>query len=261
MIPRPTIIAWRKFANWPQDEQVEQDLIISRALIEIFNHPNLKDKLAFRGGTALHKLIFPNALRYSEDIDLNRLEKGANGEIISSVKEALKSMLGKPIKINTSFRTLTLYFRYNSCVNTQRKIKIEINCRETLPKEDLFEMPYSIESEYFNGSANIKMFCIEEMIGTKIRALYQREKGRDLFDLYQAREIEIIDWAKVVDNFLMLEDIVESKVTKSDIEKNLSEKMKEDKFVNDIRPLLPSDVDYNPEAAYRWFVERILPLI
>lgn len=63
MIPLPVITAWRKHADWPQDEQVEQDLIISRALIELFNNTYIKDKVAFRGGTALHKLIFPKALR------------------------------------------------------------------------------------------------------------------------------------------------------------------------------------------------------
>ncbi len=76
MIPLTVVTAWRKHVNWPQDEQVEQDIIISRVLIELFNNDYLKNKVAFRGGTALHKLIFSEPLRYSEDIDLNRLEVG-----------------------------------------------------------------------------------------------------------------------------------------------------------------------------------------
>ena len=50
--------------------QVEQDLIICRALCDLFNASDLKGRIAFRGGTAIHKLLFEQPLRYSEDIDL-----------------------------------------------------------------------------------------------------------------------------------------------------------------------------------------------
>ena len=52
MIPQDFIAEWKKAVPWPQNDQVEQDLIICRGLVEIFTHPDLKDHLAFRGGTA-----------------------------------------------------------------------------------------------------------------------------------------------------------------------------------------------------------------
>lgn len=90
MLPQTVITAWRKKANWPLDDQVEQDLIISAALVKIFNNDFLKDKIAFRGGTAINKLIFPQALRYSEDIDLNRLETGKAGPVFDAIRDSLK---------------------------------------------------------------------------------------------------------------------------------------------------------------------------
>lgn len=72
MIPMMNIIAWSQTAPWAETRQVEQDLIISRALVEIFSDPILRKQLRFRGGTALNKLHFPTPLRYSEDIDLVR---------------------------------------------------------------------------------------------------------------------------------------------------------------------------------------------
>ncbi len=74
MIPRDYITEWRVEAPWVQDSQVEQDLVISRALVEIFSHPLLSKSLAFRGGTALYKLHIRPAARYSEDIDLVQIE-------------------------------------------------------------------------------------------------------------------------------------------------------------------------------------------
>ena len=64
MIPRAYIDAWRAEAPWQQDFQVEQDLVISRALVQIFSHNLLREQLAFRGGTALHKLFLYPQARY-----------------------------------------------------------------------------------------------------------------------------------------------------------------------------------------------------
>ncbi len=60
MIPRAHITAWRSQAPWPTDAQVEQDLLLTRALIEIFKLSAIAGAVAFRGGTALHKLYLPS---------------------------------------------------------------------------------------------------------------------------------------------------------------------------------------------------------
>lgn len=70
MIPQREIIAWRTTAPWPSDVQVEQDLLITRCVAAIFSDEFLRDNLAMRGGTALHKVHLKPATRYSEDIDL-----------------------------------------------------------------------------------------------------------------------------------------------------------------------------------------------
>lgn len=56
MISNAFIKEWRQKSPWQTNDQVEQDLIISRALVEMFRHPAVGEKLAFRGGTALYKL-------------------------------------------------------------------------------------------------------------------------------------------------------------------------------------------------------------
>ena len=56
MIPRDYITEWRAQVPWVQDIQVEQDLVICRALVELFSNPVIAKALAFRGGTVLYKL-------------------------------------------------------------------------------------------------------------------------------------------------------------------------------------------------------------
>ncbi|HAR49052.1 hypothetical protein ER57_01980 [Smithella sp. SCADC] len=89
MIPKADIVAWRQFAPWVNDAQVEQDLIISRALVAIFQNPVLAELLAFRGGTALHKLYFDIPRRYSEDIDLVQIISSPIGQVIDALQDVL----------------------------------------------------------------------------------------------------------------------------------------------------------------------------
>jgi predicted nucleotidyltransferase component of viral defense system len=256
MIPENILEGWRKRAPWPLLAQVEQDLVISRALVELYNNDYLKNKIAFRGGTALHKIILPKPLRYSEDIDLNRLETGASGKIIDSVRDSLGAMLGQPSKVNSTDRSIKMIYKYDSVDGSPRKLKVEINVRETLPEKDLQEIPYSVESDYFQGSTKILAFNTEEMIGTKIRALYQRSKGRDLFDLYEVSKTGA-DWDNIVSSFKKLK----IGATQKDFINNLEEKMKDSDFLTDMNPLLPAGVNYNISDAYEWFMKEIIPRI
>ena len=96
MISRDFISEWRSEAPWPQGFQVEQDLVISRALVELFSNPLLHVSLAFRGGTALYKLHLKPAARYSEDIDLVQTKAEPAGPMMEAIRSILDPWLGKP---------------------------------------------------------------------------------------------------------------------------------------------------------------------
>lgn len=72
---------------WVSDDNVEQDLILSRLMIEIANHPLLGSKLVMRGGTCFHKLWLGQPLRYSEDLDYVRRSAGPIKAIIDAIHE------------------------------------------------------------------------------------------------------------------------------------------------------------------------------
>ena len=94
MIPIAHIQAWSITAPWPDPRQAEQDLIICRALCDLFNASALKGKIAFRGGTAISKLLFAQPLRYSEDIDLVQTQVEPIGTTVDAIRDTL-SWLGK----------------------------------------------------------------------------------------------------------------------------------------------------------------------
>jgi predicted nucleotidyltransferase component of viral defense system len=96
------LVAWGRFVPWADPRQVEQDLIISRALVDIFSNPFLREKLRFRGGTALNKLHFPAPLRYSEDIDFVRTEASGIGDVLDAIRKVLEPWLGRATFIQSS---------------------------------------------------------------------------------------------------------------------------------------------------------------
>ena len=130
MIPEIAITQWRNIVPWTDAKQVEQDLIICRALIAIFSDDYLAGRLAFRGGTALHKLYLSPQPRYSEDIDLVQIKAEPIKPTIDRLREVL-SFLGEP-KVKQKKNNNTLIFRTESSIPPVLpiKLKVEINCRE-----------------------------------------------------------------------------------------------------------------------------------
>ncbi|HMT66113.1 MAG TPA: nucleotidyl transferase AbiEii/AbiGii toxin family protein, partial [Bacteroidales bacterium] len=112
MIPITDIRAWSNIVPWVNDEQIEQDLVISRSLIEIFSDEYLASQLAFRGGTAIHKLFLQPQPRYSEDIDLVQKESRPIKEIITRIQNKL-AFISKPV-VKQKANNNTLLFRFNS---------------------------------------------------------------------------------------------------------------------------------------------------
>lgn len=246
MIPIAQITQWRFIAPWPDDMQVEQDLILSRILIEIFSDPFLNKELAFRGGTALHKLFFSPPARYSEDIDLVRTSKGAIKDIIDGLRNQLEPWLGKPKTVRTarSFK-LMFYFTPENSPNIRLRIKIEINIQENFSVLDRLSKNYSIQSDWFSGETEINTFQFEELVATKLRALYQRSKGRDVFDLWLALKQKNFDIQKAISVFEFYMKKEGNKITHDQFKENLNLKLRENSFLDDIGPLLSNELNQN----------------
>jgi predicted nucleotidyltransferase component of viral defense system len=183
MIPENLIEQWRINAPWQTIAMVEQDLIISRALVDLYNNPIIQNNLAFRGGTALNKLYLNPQARYSEDIDLVQIKPVAIGKTIDAIRSILDCWLGEPQRKITT-RSVKLVYRYQAVDNTTAKLKIEINTTEHFCVQVHKSIKFVADSEWFVGNADIVTYSLTELMATKLRALYQRRKGRDLFDMW-----------------------------------------------------------------------------
>lgn len=262
MIPFDYITEWRAEAPWIDDAQVEQDLVISRALVEIFRHPALADSLALRGGTALSKLQLRPPARYSEDIDLVQTTAQPAGPMMNALRAVLEPWLGKP-KWKQGEGRITFYFRYTAegASPVPMRLKVETNTREHFALYGLRKAPFKVASRWFEGACDIQTYELDELLGTKLRALYQRKQARDLFDLEIALTRLPVEPQRIVAAFLeyMVRD--SHPITRAQVEQNLALKMRDGAFLADLSPLLATGEAWDPIAAEALISERLVRLL
>ncbi len=262
MIPRDYITEWRSHAPWVDDAQVEQDLVISRALVEIFSNPLLARSLAFRGGTALYKLYLTPPARYSEDIDLVQTEVQPAGPAMNALRAALDPWLGKP-RYNQTGRRIAFIYRFNSegIPATPLRLKVEINTREHVALLGHASPPFSVASRWYTGTANLTTFHLDELLATKLRALYQRKKGRDLFDLAVGLQDERSDPVRIVDVFQKYMARSGRPPTRAVFESNLANKLEDGPFVADVNALAVRDRTWNLRDAAAVVSDHLIALL
>jgi predicted nucleotidyltransferase component of viral defense system len=252
MIPQAYITEWSTQVPWRTNEQVEQDLVISRALVEIFSDNFLADRLAFRGGTAIHKLQLSPQPRYSEDIDLVQITNEPFGPVIDALRERL-SFLGIPARKQKENNN-TLIFRFESeFPPVQRlRLKVETNCREHFSVLGLIKIPFEVESSWFKGFCEITTYQLEELLGTKLRALYQRRKGRDLYDLHKAfTSRDSMNIEQLIKCYLEYMHFSTGSIpSQKEFLDNMELKMKDSEFLGDITGLVRPTEEYNQDEAY-----------
>jgi len=253
MIPQAYITEWANHVPWQTNEQVEQDLVICRVLVEIFSDEWLASSLAFRGGTALHKLYLQPQPRYSEDIDLVQIRSEPIKETIQRLQECLSFLGEGAVGQKNSNTTLKYRFASEFPPVQNLRLKVETNCREHFSVLGYKQFPFEVKSPWFNGTCNITTYPLEELLGTKLRALYQRRKGRDLYDIHKALvQIPGLNTEAILHCYHQyMSFAVEQPPTPKMFLQNMEAKMQDDEFIGDIAALLRPTEQYDPVAAYK----------
>ena len=248
------IIQWGADHPWQNENQVEQDLLLSRAMIEISNDELLGRELVLRGGTAFHKLFLPEPYRYSEDLDFVRTTSGGIGDVMKSLT-ALGEELGFDVRTKMG-KFPKIYWRFAFEDGKPGKIKIEINTFERSPMLPFAWVSHSVSNPFYTGVAMIPTFQAEELVATKLRALYQRKKGRDLYDLWLALTLLKLDPKAILGAFPVYRP--EGLNGELMIE-NLRSKLKDREFCNDVKAMTKAGApEYNPQAAGELVISKLL---
>ena len=159
---------------------------------------------------------------------------------------------------------MTLYYRFESEMKpvTPMRLKVEIATREHFTVLGFQQVVFSVHSAWFRGSANVLTYAPEELLGTKLRALFQRRKGRDLFDLALAlQRLPGLDFPKIVDCFNQYLDHDGRRISRAEFEANLVQKLKDPVFTSDVPPLLALGISFDAAEAHQRVQEVLLPIL
>lgn len=265
------LTAWQVHAPWPKRSQIEQDLRLSRGVAALFEDEVLRAHVAMRGGTVLHKAHLAPATRYSEDIDLV-LTKAMDPKVLERhLIRVLAPALGKPApsvirdawlalrNVMRPSRILSVKFQFVPLGLTRPEtIKVDVNLNEDKSLYPLVDVALqSMDDDGDLVTANVRSYDINEMLGTKTRALLQRHQGRDLYDLWHAWTCGqsgstpyVVDTQKAMHAFVCYLDNEKTRMALPEAETLLDARLRNASFRSDMVALLrPGAAAYDVDVA------------
>ena len=276
-LTRRDILAHQTAVLWPTLRQVEQDLILCRAMAALFNDRFLRAQIAMRGGTLLHKVHLAPASRYSEDIDLVVFGKRPEEHIRKALRRVLVDVVGNPktsvwdalgLAIrNTVKPSRVLRMTYSvpsiSEPGTTLDIVVEANVTERTPHRQIVEIPFEFSFRDAPVKTLINGYEIHEMLGTKMRALFQRRRGRDLFDLYWALTLANppIDPAAIIESFQHYLRKEGNAAGRAEFIGILEAHLGDRGFCSDMDQLLRTGANYDAQKAGKYVKAKLLKLL
>jgi predicted nucleotidyltransferase component of viral defense system len=193
-----------------RDTQIEKDYVIGWTLKGISEIRYLKERLVFKGGTALRKIYFHN-YRLSEDLDFTFKGNDYITKEINKHFEELIELVMKEARITLKIQDETehqtgnynFYLGYSgplSGIGTNKSIKVDIANDEKLCSDPFEKIVHNEYSDLKDGF-KILSYTLGEIITEKMRSLLQRTMPRDLYDLWYLFEIENKDIEEFVYDF------------------------------------------------------------
>jgi predicted nucleotidyltransferase component of viral defense system len=276
-LTRRDVLAHQAVVPWPNQRQVEQDLLLCRAMAALFNDRFLQGQIAMRGGTLLHKVHLAPASRYSEDIDLVVYGDRPEGHIEAAIRRVLRDELGEPIgsiwaslklairNMAQPARVLRLTYAVPpvSGSGAPLHLVVEANVTERKPHRRIVQIPFEFPFGGVPVQAVLNGYDLHEMLGTKMRALFQRRRGRDLFDLYWALKADQpkVDPALVIESFLHYLKQEGGNAARAEFLDILDGHLADPGFCSDMKQLLRVGLSYDPPAAGALVKEQLLQLL
>jgi predicted nucleotidyltransferase component of viral defense system len=276
-ITRQDILAHQTVVPWSAQYQVEQDLLLCRAMTALFNDDFLSSQIAMRGGTLLHKVHLAPAARYSEDIDLVVVGDRPEDHVRRAIRRVLADVLGLPkasvwgtltLAIRNAVqpsKVLRMTYSLPSIIEPGRMLDIvvEANVTERKPHRAVVEIPFSFPFRDQPIQTQIKGYDIHEMLGTKMRAMFQRKRGRDLFDLYWAltKSPTPVDPSAIIESFQHYMKQEGTTAGRAEFVEILEAHLLDRGFCADMGPLLRTGITYAPQAAGKYVKANLLKLL
>jgi predicted nucleotidyltransferase component of viral defense system len=161
----------------------------------VLRERSILDAMAFKGGTCLRKMFLGSQGRFSTDLDFTGIAEHDHEDIILEMMGAFEgefhgiqfevtdnryyeSQDGMSWGVNPTYK-----HEWNQVGLSEVKIQVSRRETPTMPTEQLPQIEQSYFPQLPFAPANLSCLALPEILAEKIRACYQRNKARDIFDL------------------------------------------------------------------------------
>lgn len=144
---------------------------------KIIYDSSLRDKIVFKGGTAIHHCYLPQS-RFSEDLDFTSLDKTITLEEVKAILESQDFLEVKEDYVSKATIKIER-LKYTGPLGVPNSLKVEIDFIQNvvLPaKAVLYKNIWKVETK-------VNIMDVKEICAEKIRATSDRARYRDFYDL------------------------------------------------------------------------------
>lgn len=178
---------------------VEKDYVLGWMLAGISAHPALTDSWLFKGGTCLKKCFF-ETYRFSEDLDFTltdeaHLEDGFLAQTFGEIGAWIHEQTG--IEIPANLLRFDIYTNPRGSISCQGRvsyrgpvatrdlprIKLDLTADERVVLAPVRVPVFHPYSDAPDAPVEVLAYAYEELFGEKVRALAERTRPRDLYDV------------------------------------------------------------------------------
>jgi predicted nucleotidyltransferase component of viral defense system len=179
---------------------VEKDYVLGWMLAGISLHPRTRDTWLFKGGTCLKKCYF-ETYRFSEDLDFTLLEAAQveEGFLRATLAEIAQWIYDESgIELPDSARALEIYVNPRGNKSAQGRvgyrgplqrqgdpprIRLDLTNDERVVRAGVRKRVHHPYTDEPADGIHVLAYCFEEVFAEKLRALAERERPRDLYDV------------------------------------------------------------------------------
>jgi predicted nucleotidyltransferase component of viral defense system len=177
-----------------RDIMIAEKEVVLTFLLQLLSERGILNRVAFKGGTCLRKMFVGSQGRFSTDLDFTGIEEHDHEEVILEMMQAFEQPFhGIQFAIPDNYYEtqdglswgVNPTYSHDWNASGVSEIKLQISRRETptLPTERRAQIAQSYFKVLPFAPADITCLALPEILAEKIRACYQRNKARDMYDL------------------------------------------------------------------------------
>ncbi len=187
MIPKETLIEIGKRKKLTNREYIEKDYFQDIFLFSLFKKTNI---FVFKGGTALYKIH--GLSRFSEDLDFSLVENSSLEEAEKNIKDIIENnTLFEMKSVKKIGDSLLIKIKCQGILTKYNSLRIDINFKNKLLRG--FEVKTYVSDYIDINPFSLRILKLEEIIAEKVHSIFNRNKARDLYDLFFLLRISDFD--------------------------------------------------------------------